>query len=66
MYLCMCVFLYVCIYVRMYVCVCVVGKHEIGGIYPNIPQAVTGPQMKTKRTLAGYIIQVLTYAVYMS
>ena len=44
------------------VCVCVVGKREIGEIYPNIPQAATGPRMKTKRILAGYIIQVLTYA----
>jgi len=39
-----------------------VGKHEIGGIYSNIRQAVTGPRMKTKCILAGYIIQVLTYA----
>jgi hypothetical protein len=41
---------------------CVVGKSEIEGIYSNIPQTVTGPRMKTKRILAGYIIQVLTYA----
>ena len=43
-------------------CVYVVGKHEIVGTYHNIPQAVTGPRMKTKRILADYIIQVLTYA----